>query len=41
MFVLGGDADDVRTVRETARFSVEKGIDAVQFLPLTPLPGTQ
>ena len=41
MFVLGGDADDVRTVRETARFSVEKGIDTVQFLPLTPLPGTQ
>ena len=41
MFVLGGDADDVRTVRETARFSVEKGIDTVQFLPLTPLPGTR
>jgi radical SAM superfamily enzyme YgiQ (UPF0313 family) len=41
MFVLGGDADNVETVRETARFAVEKRIDTVQFLPLYPLPGTQ
>jgi radical SAM superfamily enzyme YgiQ (UPF0313 family) len=41
MFVLGGDADDVSTVRETARFAVEKRLDTVQFLPLYPLPGTQ
>jgi len=41
MFVLGGDADDVGTVRETARFAVDKQIDTVQFLPLYPLPGTQ
>jgi radical SAM superfamily enzyme YgiQ (UPF0313 family) len=41
MFVLGGDSDDVDTVRQTARFAVEKQIDTVQFLPLYPLPGTQ
>jgi radical SAM superfamily enzyme YgiQ (UPF0313 family) len=41
MFVLGGDADDVDTVRETARFAVTKGLDSAQFLPLYPLPGTQ
>jgi radical SAM superfamily enzyme YgiQ (UPF0313 family) len=41
MFVLGGDADDVNTVRETARFAVDKCLDSVQFLPLYPLPGTQ
>ena len=41
MFVLGGDADDVGTVRETADFSVRHHLDTVQFLPLTPLPGTQ
>jgi radical SAM superfamily enzyme YgiQ (UPF0313 family) len=41
MFVLGGDSDNVDTVRQTARFAVEKQIDTVQFLPLYPLPGTQ
>jgi radical SAM superfamily enzyme YgiQ (UPF0313 family) len=41
MFVLGGDDDDVETVRETARFAVQKHLDTVQFIPLTPLPGTQ
>jgi len=41
MFVLGGDADCLETVRETARFAVEQRLDSVQFLPLTPLPGTQ
>jgi hypothetical protein len=41
MFVLGGDADTVSTVRETARFAVDKRLDTVQFLPLYPLPGTQ
>jgi radical SAM superfamily enzyme YgiQ (UPF0313 family) len=41
MFVLGGDPDDVDTVRETVRFAIEKQIDTAQFLPLYPLPGTQ
>ena len=41
MFVLGGDADDASTVRETAAFSVRERLETVQLLPLTPLPGTQ
>jgi radical SAM superfamily enzyme YgiQ (UPF0313 family) len=41
MFVLGGDADTVDTVRETSEFCVRHGLDTAQFLPLTPLPGTQ
>jgi radical SAM superfamily enzyme YgiQ (UPF0313 family) len=41
MFILGGDTDNVETVRETARFAVKKHLDTVQFLPLTPLPGAQ
>jgi hypothetical protein len=41
MFVLGGDADDVETVRGTAAFAVQNRLDTAQFLPLTPLPGTQ
>ena len=41
MFVLGADSDDANTVRETARFAVDKQLDTAQFLPLYPLPGTQ
>jgi anaerobic magnesium-protoporphyrin IX monomethyl ester cyclase len=41
MFVLGGETDTEETVRETARFAIANRIDTVQFLPLTPLPGTQ
>jgi radical SAM superfamily enzyme YgiQ (UPF0313 family) len=40
MFVLGADTDDVGTIRETADFATSLGIDTVQFLILTPLPGT-
>ena len=40
MFVFGSDADDVETIRETARFAIEEGLESVQFLVLTPLPGT-
>ena len=40
MFVLGADTDDVKTVRGTADFAAGLGIDTVQFLILTPLPGT-
>ncbi len=39
MFVLGGD-DDVATIRATVRFAKKAKIDTVQFLMLTPLPGT-
>jgi radical SAM superfamily enzyme YgiQ (UPF0313 family) len=40
MFVLGADTDDVETIRGTADFATDQGIDTVQFLILTPLPGT-
>lgn len=41
MFVLGADDDTAETVRETANFAIENRIDTVQFLVLTPLPGTR
>lgn len=40
MFVLGADTDDVQTCHKTARFALENEIDTVQFLILTPCPGT-
>ncbi|MBU4194190.1 MAG: B12-binding domain-containing radical SAM protein [Actinobacteria bacterium] len=41
MFVLGSDEDDRAAIRETVRFAKRTGIDTVQFLILTPLPGTE
>ncbi len=40
MFVFGGDADTAETIRETADFAIEARIDTVQFMVLTPMPGT-
>lgn len=40
MFVLGGDTDDIETIRSTKKFAKRLGIPSVQFLMLTPLPGT-
>lgn len=40
MFVLGADTDTVDTVRATTRFAKRLRIGTVQFLILTPLPGT-
>ncbi len=40
MFVLGADTDTVESVRETSRFARRMRIETVQFLVLTPLPGT-
>jgi len=40
MFVLGGDADTKKTIKETAEFAVDARIDTVQFMILTPMPGT-
>lgn len=40
MFVLGSDMDDVRTFDQTVRFAQENKIDTVQFMMLTPCPGT-
>lgn len=40
MFVLGSDEDKVDTPRQTADFALKHNIDTVQFLILTPCPGT-
>jgi radical SAM superfamily enzyme YgiQ (UPF0313 family) len=40
MFVLGADTDDVKTFERTVDFAVQNKIDTVQFLILTPCPGT-
>jgi radical SAM superfamily enzyme YgiQ (UPF0313 family) len=40
MFVLGSDADTVRTVRETVAFAKRTGMGTAQFFALTALPGT-
>lgn len=40
MFVLGADTDDVETIKRTADFAIKLKIDTVQFMMLTPLPGT-
>jgi radical SAM superfamily enzyme YgiQ (UPF0313 family) len=40
MFALGGDDDDLSTVRNTAKFALSRRLSTVQFLILTPLPGT-
>ncbi len=41
MFVLGSDEDDPETVRQTAEFALKHKIDTVQFLILTPIPGSR
>lgn len=41
MFVLGSDSDREETMKETVEFAKKYKIDTVQFLILTPLPGTK
>jgi radical SAM superfamily enzyme YgiQ (UPF0313 family) len=41
MFVTGSDAEGIETIRATARFAIQEDIDTIQFLVLTPLPGTE
>jgi radical SAM superfamily enzyme YgiQ (UPF0313 family) len=40
MFVFGADNDDIASLRNTVGFALRNSIDTVQFLMLTPLPGT-
>jgi len=40
MFVFGFDQDEEKTFKETVRFARKNAVDSVQFLILTPLPGT-
>ncbi len=41
MFVFGSDLDTVSTIHETLRFARKNDLESVQFLILTPLPGTK
>lgn len=40
MFVFGADTDTIDTLKKTTDFAIKFGIDTIQFLILTPLPGT-
>jgi anaerobic magnesium-protoporphyrin IX monomethyl ester cyclase len=41
MFVFGADSDTPESLHSTADFAVDHGLSSVQFLVLTPLPGTR
>ncbi len=41
MFVFGADGDTVDSIRKTADFAIKNKISTVQFMILTPLPGTR
>jgi radical SAM superfamily enzyme YgiQ (UPF0313 family) len=41
MFVLGSDDDSNETISSTLEFSERNRIDTIQFMVLTPLPGTK
>ncbi|MEE8328833.1 MAG: radical SAM protein [Thermodesulfovibrionia bacterium] len=40
MFILGSDTDDIQTIKNTQKYAKKLGIESVQFMMLTPLPGT-
>lgn len=40
MFVLGAEHDSAASIRATTAFAIQNNIDTVQFMVLTPLPGT-
>ncbi|GAB4390697.1 MAG: radical SAM protein [Thermodesulfovibrionales bacterium] len=40
MFVLGSDNDTPETFKSTVDFAIKQGIDSIQLMMLTPLPGT-
>lgn len=41
MFVFGSDMDTIETIDETVSFAKRNDLETIQFLILTPLPGTQ
>ena len=41
MFVFGADTDTLETIQETVNFAIKNRIDTVQFMILTPIPGTR
>ncbi len=40
MFVVGSDEDEVETLDATANFAISRGVESVQFMILTPCPGS-
>ncbi len=40
MFVVGSDEDDLDTLDATADFALKHDIDSIQFMILTPIPGS-
>jgi len=40
MFVVGSDEDEVETLDATAEFALKHDIDSIQFMILTPIPGS-
>jgi radical SAM superfamily enzyme YgiQ (UPF0313 family) len=40
MFVVGSDEDDVETIDATADFALKHDIDSIQFMIMTPIPGS-
>ncbi len=40
MFIFGDDNDTVQNMRQTVDFAINQHIDTVQFMILTPFPGT-
>lgn len=40
MFVLGSDRDNIQTIRDTQKYAKKLDIESIQFMMLTPLPGT-
>ncbi len=40
MFVVGSDEDDLETIDATANFALKHDIDSIQFMILTPIPGS-
>jgi radical SAM superfamily enzyme YgiQ (UPF0313 family) len=41
MFILGNDTDNKDVFKRTSDFSIETGLDYVQYSILTPLPGSR
>jgi len=41
MFVFGADSDTLESLQRTSDFATQHGLNSVQFLALTPLPGTR
>jgi anaerobic magnesium-protoporphyrin IX monomethyl ester cyclase len=41
MFMFGGDRDTVESISDTVKFAMENELETVQFMILTPFPGTE